>query len=146
MVLWQVIFWAIISITLITIEFVTTQLVSIWFGLSAMVVFGLCFTGINFTTQLIIFAVVSGLLIVATRPFTKKFLANKVVATNVDAIIGCECIVTIDVSHEVGGRVSVNGKDWAARTCESQENITLAQGEKCIVEEIKGVTLIVRTL
>lgn len=146
MVLWQVIFWAVVAIALIVIELTSAQLVSIWFGLSAVVVFGLTFTGITFTNQLLIFGIISAILLVVTRPFAKKITTTKAVLTNADAIIGCECIVQIDVSNEVGGRVLVAGKDWSARISETIENTTLEKGSKCIIEEIKGVTLIVKPL
>lgn len=144
MVLWQVLFWAGLAIVLIVLELTTSQLISIWFGLSAAVVFGISFTGINFTSQMIIFGILSAILIIVTRPITKKMMANKSVKTNADSLVGCECVVLIDVSHEIGGRVSVSGKEWAARTGDDVTDTIFTQGQKCIIEDIKGVNLIVK--
>lgn len=141
--MFNMIFWAIVAIGLIVLELTTTQLISIWFALSAIVVFGLTFTDITFTAQLIIFGILSAILIFATRPLSKKIMSNKAVATNADSLIGCDCIVKIEVSNEVGGRVTVNGKEWSARTADNISDRTLSVGEKCIIEEIKGVTLII---
>lgn len=146
MVLWQVLFWAVVSISLIVVELTSAQLVSIWFAISAGIVFGLAFTEISFTLQMVIFGVISAILLVVTRPFSKKLTQNKAVSTNADAIIGCECVVSIEVSEQVGGRVMVNGKDWSARIIDGLAGVTLAEGEKCIIEEIKGVTLIVKPM
>lgn len=146
MVLWQVIFWAVISVVLFVVELCSSQLVSVWFALSALASFGLAFTDATFTTQLVIFAVLSAVLIVLTRPITKKIITNKTVSTNADALIGCECSVLISVTHEVGGRVSVNGKDWSARIQDESEIATLEVGSKGVIQEIKGVTLIVKPL
>lgn len=141
MVLWQVIFWAVIAIGLIVVELCSAQLVSIWFAISAAITFGFAFTDISFNFQLLIFAVISAILIITTRPITKKIMDNKTVATNIDALIGCEGVVQIDVTQSVGGRVLVEGKDWSARTTDDD---TIAIGSKCIIQEIKGVTLIVK--
>lgn len=146
MILWQVIFWAVVAIGLIVVELVSAQLVSIWFGLSACIVFCLAFNITNFTTQLVIFGVISAILLFATRPISKKLMENKSVSTNADALIGCECVVQTEVSNAIGGRVLVNGKDWSARIETSNHDEKLAEGQKCIIKEIKGVTLIVHAI
>lgn len=144
MILWQVMFWAVVSISLIVVELASAQLVSIWFALSGIIAFAIAFNVTSFTSQLVVFGVVSALLIVATRPISRKLMENKAVSTNADALIGCECVVEIEVSNAVGGRVLVNGKDWLARIETANHDEKLGQGAKCVVEEIKGVTLIVK--
>lgn len=145
MELWQVLFWAIVTIVLVVAEIGTVQLIAIWFGAGSLVAFITSFFGIDFKIQIAVFLLVSIVLLLLTRPFVKKFLSNKRVATNADSIIGQKGLVyePIDNLHQ-SGRITVNGLDWAARA--EDDNQTFEVNQLCEVVRIEGVKAIVRAL
>lgn len=144
MVLWQIIFWAILTVVLIGSEIATVQLISIWFGAGSLIAFISSFFAIDFYVQVIIFISVSVILLLATRPFVKRFL-NKSghVKTNADSIVGKQCVVKIEVNNIAEtGKVFVDGLTWSAKSVD--DNIIFKENEICKVTDIKGVTLIVK--
>ena len=91
--------------------------------------------------QVMIAAVVTLVLLLATRPLVKKFLQNKETHTNADRVVGQTAVVTEDIDNLAAhGRVEVLGNDWAAR---STENVRIQKGTKVQVVRIEGVKLIV---
>lgn len=142
MELWHIIFWAAITIVMVTVELMTPQLVSIWFGLGGLAAFITAFFGVPFYVQLIVFAVVSVVLLLATRKMAKKMLNVATEKTNSDALIGVKCVVKQKVDNlNATGRVSVSGLEWSARS--ANDNVTFEIGEICTIDSIKGVTLII---
>ena len=90
---------------------------------------------------IIVAAVVTLVLLLATRPLVKKFLQNKETHTNADRVVGQTAVVTEDIDNLAAhGRVEVLGNDWAAR---STENVRIQKGTKVQVVRIEGVKLIV---
>ena len=72
MMLW---IWLGVFVLAFVIEAITQDLVSIWFGLGALV--ALCITGFtDWWVQLIVFVAVSAVALLATRPLVKKILAR----------------------------------------------------------------------
>lgn len=82
--------WLIITVILIVVEIITLGLTSIWFAGGAFVAGLISLTGAHWLVQLLVFAVVSTLLFVFTRPFAAKHLMKNVEKTNVDSLIGKE--------------------------------------------------------
>ena len=66
-------FWLALAIALMVIELSTTQLVSLWFSIGAAVaaIVKAIFGDISIAWQIVIFAVVSLALLIATRPLAK---------------------------------------------------------------------------
>ena len=91
----------------------TTNLVSIWFVISALLSMVVSkFTG-NIWIQFGIFVIVG----VALIPLSKKIYSKiKVgnISTNFDRIIGMKGIVTEDITKDNIGEVKVDGKCWSA--------------------------------
>ena len=144
MQLWQTLFWAALSIVLIIAEIVTVQLVSIWFAAGSLAAFIGSFFGIDFYWQIIIFIIVSVICLAATRPFVKKITKKDHTKTNVDALIGEECIVKEKVDNLNGtGRVILKGLDWAAQ---SEDNSVIEEGTVCRVLSISGVKVIIKAV
>lgn len=142
MELWQVIFWAAITVLAVFVEVITPQLVSIWFGIGALASFIASFFGVPFYVQILVFAVVSLILLFATRSVAKRLLRSDNEKTNADALIGVRCVVKQKVDNLAGtGRVSVSGLEWSARSAD--DGVTFEIGEICTIDSIKGVTLII---
>ena len=125
--------WLIITVILIVVEIITLGLTSIWFAGGAFVAGLISLTGAHWLVQLLVFAVVSTLLFVFTRPFAAKHLMKNVEKTNVDSLIG-------QTGLEAQGVVKLSGMEWSARSADDSK---IAAGEKVLVQSIDGVKLIV---
>ena len=136
--------WVAVIVIAAILEGMSTQLISIWFvggGIAGMIA-QLC--GARVWLQVLIAAVVTLVLLLATRPLVKKFLQNKETHTNADRVVGQTAVVTEDIDNLAArGRVEVLGNDWAAR---STENVRIQKGTKVQVVRIEGVKLIVTPL
>ena len=95
--------WAFAAIALIGLEIATTALVSIWFAVGALAAFITAIATDAVWVQLVVFAVVSTLMLVLTRPFVKRFLKERKTATNADSLIGQVAEVSCMEIHKTGG-------------------------------------------
>ena len=69
--------WLIITVVLIVVEIITLGLTSIWFAGGALIAGLISLTGVHWLVQILVFAVVSAILFVFTRPIaTKHFMKN----------------------------------------------------------------------
>lgn len=134
------ILWLIVIVAMVVLEAVTYQLVAIWFALGGIFALFAAVAGLwGFQGQLTLFAVVSLLALIATRPLIRKVLKVKKTPTNADQIIGQEAVVVQAISPLKKGRVHVSGLDWSAA---AEEEIPV----DAVVEilAIEGVTVRVR--
>lgn len=136
-----IILWACVLIGAVLLEIITTQLVAIWFAIASLFSLFATLFNANFTTQCIIFVGVTIFTLALTRPVVKKFINNNPVPTNADRNIGGigYVINTID-NNNFGGRVTINGLDWAAK---SIDDSVIEEGSKVVVNRIEGAKLIV---
>lgn len=133
--------WAAVIIAAVVIEMLTTQLVCIWFAGGALVGLIAHFLHAPLWLQVILAAAVTLVLLIATRPFVRRFLEKKETPTNADRVVGQTAVVTEDIDNVLEkGRVTVLGNDWRARSVNG-EPITI--GKRVTVERIDGVKLIV---
>lgn len=136
--------WFGLTIACLVIECSTAELVAVWFA-AASLVLGLIvaiFPSLGIIWQLGIFAVISAILLVATRPIVKKLLIKKKGAeTNLELILNHTAIVVeeIDNVHEKGA-VKINGIIWSAR---SEDGAGIESGSMVTVKQIQGNKLIV---
>lgn len=134
--------WMIIFIGLLLIELSTVNLVSIWFAIGALSSFVLSFWVSNVTWQITLFIVVSFLALLLTRSFVNKIRGAKVVATNLDRVIGKIGLVTEEITKLEPGEVKVDGKKWSAISTKkikvgSKVEILSIDGVKLNVKEVK---------
>lgn len=133
--------WLVAIIAFCVIEALTYQIISIWFAFGAVGALIAALLGANLTVQIVIFLIVSAVCIFFTRPVLKKALENKLVKTNLDALIGAEALVIADIDNmSATGQVRVNGSVWTAR---SANNSIIKSGDTVVVQKIEGVKLIV---
>ena len=133
--------WLILLVVLLVIEFATAALTTIWFATGALAALICAIMGGPMWLQIALFAAVSVVLLVLTRPLAEK-LRNRTVRTNADSLIGQEAVVTqyIDNLHS-SGEVVVNGQHWSARSVNPEH--TIEKGEVVMIRSIEGVKLIV---
>lgn len=135
--------WVAVTVICIVVETMTLSLTTIWFGISAFLMVFIAFTPMPFVAQLLIFVVVAMVLLIFTRPVLQKKLNQRKIATNYERIIGQVAIVTKEISALEKGSIKINGMEWTASV---KEELILEKGEKCIIEEINGVTAFVKKI
>lgn len=137
------IIWLIVAVVMAVVEAATVQLVSIWFALGAAAG---CITSLfteSVSIQLIVFAVVSAIALMITRPLVKRIKVKKAEATNSDRFIGKEAVVIEAIDNAAAkGMVKVGTSKWTAR---SADGCPIEAGATVSVTAIEGVKLIVKT-
>ena len=135
--------WVLILVISIIVEAITVDLVSIWFGVGAIVALIGEALGLSQVFQIVVFTIVSIICIVASRPLAKKYLRGNIVKTNLDRVIGKHCLVTETITADDKGEVKVMGTLWMAS---SLNNETIQAGEYAEVVSIEGAHVIVKKL
>ncbi len=95
----EILVWVAVIIIAIAVETASAQLVSIWFaggGLAGLVAH---FLHAPFWLQVIVAAVVTLILLLATRPFVRRFLQEKETHTNADRVVGSIAVVTEPIDN-----------------------------------------------
>ena len=135
------IIWLIAAAVLIIMEIISLGLTTIWFAGGALVAALMAYLGLHWIIQVLIFAVVSLLLLLFTRPLAVKHLMKEPEKTNVEGLIGKTGYVTKTINNlKAEGEVKLNGMEWTAR---SKDDEVIEENEEVIVEEISGVKLVV---
>ena len=138
-----ILIWLILTIVFVIAELATVGLVSIWFAAGSLITLIAAAHGAPLPVQIILFLAISIALLLATRPFAKKFINSRTQATNVDSVIGEKARVTERVSNlDLTGKAVVRGQEWTVRT--DNDNEIIDQGELIEVLRVSGVKLIVR--
>lgn len=140
----EVIAWLIALVAFLVIEGVTVTLVCIWFAGGALI--GMLAAALHapIWLQVLLFLLVSIILLVYTRPIAMKYFNKNREKTNVSGVIGKQAIVVDEINNLQGlGKVTVGGQEWTARSVAEDQIIPV--GTVVVVEEIKGVKLMVRS-
>ena len=136
------IIWLIIGVAAFIIEASTVSLVSVWFGISAVIMAVLSLFIPSVFLQIIIYVILTAIILYLTKPVLGKFFNPE--KTNSGALIGKTVIVSEKVDN-LGetGMVTVNGIGWRARALNDE---VIEKGEKVIINKIEGVTLIIERI
>ena len=138
-----IMYWIIAAAVLAVIEVLTLGLTTIWFAGGALAGAAMAALGFSVILQFVAFVLVTGLLLVITRPIATRYLTGKVTRTNVDSLIGKTGIVTEKIDNlNALGQVKVNGQIWSARS--SSDEKIIKEREKVEVLAVSGVKLIVK--
>ena len=139
------IFWLIVFVVLLVIEIATMGLTTIWFAGGALVAMVVALLGGPVWLQVLLFFVVSGILVVFTRPIAAKYFNQDRLKTNAESVVGKQAVVTAEIDNvKETGEVLVHGQEWSARGVTQYPQI--AKDTVVVVEEIEGVKLYVRPL
>lgn len=140
----MVIVWLIVFAAALVLEASTSAMVSIWFAVGALGAVFAAALGANLIVQLVVFALLAGILLVFTRPLLKKLFPNKFIPTNSELEIGRTAVVIETIDSSTGkGRVRLADVDWAA-VSENGEGIS--EGESVIIKEIRSSKVVVGKL
>lgn len=138
-------YWLIAAAVFIVLEIATLGLTTIWFAGGALVAALAAMLVLPIYVQVIIFLVISGFLLLITRPLASHFLNNRTVKTNAESLIGLQCLVTKEINNlKAQGEVTIKGQMWSARSVEN--GILIPQHSIVKVEAISGVKLMVSVI
>ena len=130
--------WGIVLIAAIVLEVLSEQFVSIWFACASLVSLILAGMGAPRWAQLAVFAAVTAILLILTRPIVTK-LRGRFVRTNADLNIGKTAVVTEAVRNEMSkGRAVIGGVSWIAV---SEDGSPIDEGEIVEIKDIDGAKL-----
>ena len=134
--------WLAAIMLFVIIEINTMALTTIWFAGGSVVAFLVALLGASVKIQLVIFLIVSGILLIFTRPFATRFINKGTVKTNAAGLVGKKARVTAEINNQLSqGAAVIGGQEWTARA-EKEEEI-IPEGEIVLIKEIRGVKLIV---
>lgn len=135
------ILWLVLMLVLAFLEAATTQLVTIWFALGALAAMIAAISHAPIWLQIVLFAAVSAVALILTRPLAKKLTRTDKVPTNADRVLHQTGIVQDAVDNTAAaGTILVEGAVWSAR---SADGSVIPAGTPVIVERIEGVKCIV---
>lgn len=123
--------------------FTVGSLISIWFTLGGLFALFCALLNANIIVQLIVFAIVSGLLILLVRPFATKILKGEIQPTNADRIINQHVRLTKSIKEDSWGELHYNGTNWSAV---SYDNSEIEEGTLVTVLAIEGAKVIVKKI
>ena len=139
--MWQ--FWLVASGIFFIAEIITTGFLVFWLGVAGLITMCVSFFTDNLMIQGTVFVILSAVLILATKPFVKKFV-NKNTSTektNAFSIIVKKAIVIKDIDSINGvGQIKVDGEVWSA---EGIDGSNIEKGTEVEVTKIDGVKAIV---
>lgn len=141
------IIWIIVAVAFAIGEAATLALTMVWFSLGALCALAVSYFVDSVFIQILVFAVVSGLLLLlATKKLIKMDRSKEENAwtsidTNIMAVVGKQGIVLNEISPYKPGLVKVKGEDWTAI---SKTGETIEEGCEVEVVAVEGVKLVVR--
>ena len=113
------------------------HLVSLWFAVGSLAALGVYALNGALWLQILVFCLVSGVLLVALWPLSRKYLKPKIVSTNIDAVIGTTGYVSIAIDNvKAEGQVKLGAMEWTAR---STSGAVIPAGTLVKVDRIEGV-------
>ena len=137
------IMWLVLLILFLVAEGATAAVTTIWFAIGAVAAMIAALLGAEIWLQVVLFAFVSVICLLALRPVLKKYLDPKKTKTNIDALIGKQALVQEDIDNVSGtGRVKLDGMQWSARSADGEK---IEKDTIVVVEKIEGVKVFVKT-
>ena len=137
------ILWLVLLILFLVAEGATAAVTTIWFAIGAVAAMIAALLGAEIWLQVVLFAFVSVICLLALRPVLKKYLDPKKTKTNIDALIGKQALVQEDIDNLSGtGRVKLDGMQWSARSADGEK---IEKDTIVVVEKIEGVKVFVKT-
>lgn len=135
--------WVVVLIVTVLLEFESPQLITIWFAVGSIVALILAAFKVHYLIQIGAFVSVSVVLLIATRPLSKRFMAREIIKTNADSLVGQQGTIMKEVSLDQRGEVKVNTRLWV---CFVTKDIHISEGAKVVILDIEGNKLLVEPL
>lgn len=126
-------------------EILTPTFFIFWFGVGALASALVAFFVGNTIWELVTFIIVSGILVILTRPLVNKISGEQTRKINVDEIIGKNALVLEDINNKAGtGIIKVNGDTW--RAFSNDDEIVIKKGEYVKILQVEGAHVVVEKI
>jgi membrane protein implicated in regulation of membrane protease activity len=134
--------WVLAAFLLLIIEFHATTAHIGFFAIGAFLVAIIVGAGIPMPLwgQLLTFSISSVILLVFVRPVVVRKLGFNVTKV-VDTLIGEQAVALADLPVSGEGKAEMRGSTWTARNV---GETPLLKGQRCVVEQVVGLTIHVR--
>ena len=133
--------WLVLLVGFLVVEASTVTLISLWFAAGALAALIASLLHAPLWLQAVLFFAVSAALLACLRPVIRKHFTPKLSKTNLDAVIGSEGYVTVDIDNlSATGTVKLGAMEWTAR---SVDGSSIKAGTRVKVEKIEGVKVFV---
>lgn len=132
--------WASVFIATLIIELNTADLTTIWFCVSSLITLVVSVFMVEYYIQIVVFIVSTLVLLIATRPLTKRMMNQEIIHTNADKVVNMIGVVTTLIPVNGIGEILVNNTSWRAVTLDS---VDIQEGEKVTVNSISGNKVVV---
>ena len=140
----EAVLWIVLAIALAIGEAFTATLLIIFFAVGALAAGGAAALGANLLVQALVFAIVSGLSLIALRPIILRHARSALEAgetpIGLEAIEGSHATV-LEEGGADHGMIKIDGEMWQARCFDGQEKYL--PGERVRVLRVNGATAIV---
>ncbi len=135
--------WVGIGIICMIIEIFTPGFLFMSFGIGAILtgLASLLINGIGF--QILIFAVITFIVFLNLRKFSKKLISQTTEETNIFALRDKEGLVTKEIPDDGRGYVKIGGEEWSAI---SKDGKRITEATKIRVSSFEGKKLIVNVI
>ena len=138
--MWQI--WLLLAGLFFIGEMITVGFLIFWLGIGALLAMIVSFFTTNIIIQTAVFVISSIILILATKPFVKRFVDVKKTNTNVFSIIGKKALVIKEIDPiNAKGQIKINSEIWSA---ESENGEKIEEGSEVEIIRINGVKAIVK--
>lgn len=136
--------WLIAALVLVGLELATMAFVALYLAAGAVGAAIAAAAGASAPLQILVFAVVAVVTLVATRkPLLRALGRTPTVVSNAPNVVGKRAVVTVAVGAGPGqrGQVRVGTEYWSARSADEQ---AVAEGTTVEIASIDGVALVIR--
>ncbi len=137
------IIWVALGIICVIIEIFTPGFFFLSFGIGAILTGLIALIIPSITFQILAFAVITFIVFILSRKFSKKFISSSYEETNVKALIGKTGKVTEKIPANEKGYVKIGGEEWVAV---SKDKTDIPKDSRIKVNDIDGNKLIVTTI
>jgi len=137
------IIWVTIGVICIIIEIFTPGFLFLSFGVGAILTGLTALIIPSITFQILTFAVITLIVFILSRKFSKKLISTNYEETNVKALIGKTGKVTQVIPANEKGYVKIGGEVWAAV---SKDNNKINIDTRITVKDIEGNKVIVTVI
>lgn len=136
--------WLAIFVIAVVVEALTEELVSVWLAAGALITIPISYAA-PFWVEIVVFAVISVVALIFTRPLVKRMMDRTVRKTNSDDFIGKRVKVIKPIDKFDGGEVKLNGIIYTAILREEDEEkiendsiveVVALKGNRVVVKRI----------
>ncbi len=133
--------WLLLMVLFFVVEAVTVTMVSAWFAVGAFAALVASLFDAGLGVQIVVFLAASGAALALLRPVAHRYFTPRLTKTNVDALVGVECLVVEAIDNvSYSGKVKIGDVEWTAR---STDGAPIPEGTHVRIDRVQSVRVYV---